>query len=114
ISKCHSRATYRRYRDDLHRGSVAAAVSAALRNFWCRGQLNVQGVGAVMGEVATEGDARVEGEGDGDCTSSARNALKSELLITKAPSSSSVRAIDVPSGEDTPIASFGWALSAGE
>ena len=67
-----------------------------------------------MGEVATEGDALAEGEGDGGCTSSARNALKSELLITKAPSCSSVPAIDVPSGEGPPIVSLCWALSSGE
>ena len=67
-----------------------------------------------MGEIATEGDALAEGEGDGGCTSSPRNALKSELLITKAPSCSSVRAIDVPSGEGPPIVSLCWALSSGE
>lgn len=67
-----------------------------------------------MGEVATEGDALAEGEGDGGCTSSARNALKSELLITKAPSCSSVRAIDVPSGEGPLIVSLCRALSSGE
>src|SRR5438132_11261044 len=67
-----------------------------------------------MGEIATEGDALAEGEGDGGCTSSARNALKSELLITNVPSCSSVRAIDVPSGEGPPIVNLCWALSSGE
>ena len=59
-----------------------------------------------MGEDATEGDALAEGEGDGGCTSSARNTLKSELPITKVPSCSSVRAIDVPSDEGPPIVSL--------
>ena len=72
------------------------------------------GVGAATGEVAAEGEALTEGGGAGGCASSARNALKSALLMTKAPSSSSVRATDVPSGDGPPMVSLCWALSSGE
>src|SRR5437660_8838990 len=74
----------------------------------------LHGVGGATGEVATEGDALAAGDGDGGCTSAPRNAFKSELLITNVPSYSSVRAIDVPSGEGPPIVSLCSALSSGE
>jgi hypothetical protein len=72
------------------------------------------GLGVAAGEVATEGDALGAGDGDGGCTSAPCNALKSELLITNVPSSSSVRAMDVPSGEDLPTVNLCCALSSGE
>jgi hypothetical protein len=74
----------------------------------------LQGVGAATGEVATEGDALAAGDGDGGCTSAPSKAFKSELLITNVPSCSSVRAIDVPSGEGWPIVNLCCALSSGE
>src|SRR5215217_6583712 len=74
----------------------------------------LHGVGVANGEVATEGDALAEGEGDGGCTSSARNAFRSELPITNVPSSSSLRARDVPSDDGPPIVNLCCALSSAE
>ena len=60
------------------------------------------GVGVAIGEVPTEADTLAVGDGAAGCTKSARNAFKSGLLIANVPSCSSVRAIAVPSGEDSP------------
>src|SRR5205809_3774037 len=74
----------------------------------------LHGVGAAIGDVATEGAALAAGDGDGGSTSAPRNALKSELLITNVPSCSSVRAMDVPSADGPLMVTLCCALSSVE
>src|SRR5205809_5226377 len=67
-----------------------------------------------MGEVAGEIDALGVGDGEDDCTRVARNAFKSGLLITNAPSCSPVRASEVPSDKGAAIVNLCSALSSAE
>src|SRR5438874_13464995 len=56
----------------------------------------LHGVCGATGDVAAEGAALAAADGNGGCTSAARPALKSELLMTHLPSCSSVPGMDDP------------------
>ena len=76
------------------------------------GEVTAWGMGVRFAFGETIGDAI--GFAAGCCTSGSFKALKSGLLMTNAPSRSSVRANHIPSPLGPPIVNLCEALSSGE